>query len=302
MTAPDEPGKDLPRGVIVVANPYSGARENRQHVDELLAALRARDLRPRAIWQLDELHEAAATPGFAEEYRAIIAAGGDGTLNRVINQQTGLPLLMFPLGNENLFAQEFGCPSDPQQAADVVAAGRTRAIDLGRAGSQLFSIVASAGFDGEVAHRLARWRKDSSSLKRVGDLSYAQPILESAYHYRYPMLEIDADGQKVTGALAMIFNLPRYCYRLPLAPAAVGDDGLLDWIVMQRGGPLPLASYAISTLLNRLHERSDVTHGRAKKIRLTGPEPVPLEIDGEAAGFAPIDVEVVPAALRVLVP
>ena len=125
--------------------------------------------------------------------------GGDGTLNRVINQQRDVPLAMLPLGNENLFARQFGFDGNSQHLAASIAAGRTRRIDLGRAGDQFFSIVASAGFDGDVAHRLARWRQRKTHLRRVRSYSYVRPILASACYYHYPMLDVEADGERFTG-------------------------------------------------------------------------------------------------------
>jgi diacylglycerol kinase (ATP) len=100
----------------------------------------------------------------------------------------------------------------------------------------------------------------------------------------------------------MVFNLPRYAFRLPLSPNATGDDGLLDWLVFEKPGKLRLARYALSVWLNRHLNRSDVQFGRARKIELSCGDSVPVEIDGEAAGFAPVTIEVVPAALRVIVP
>ncbi len=290
------------RQVIVVANPYSGRRENRSCVEALAAAISDQGLACRVIWQLPELAEVAADPSAPQQYRAVVAAGGDGTLNHVINLQTGLPVFMFPLGNENLFARQFEGCRDPRRAAEILTTGGTRAIDLGRAGERLFAIVASAGFDGDTAHRLARWRRQANGLRRVRSFSYAAPIVAAAFGYRYPLLDIDADGRRVRGALCMVFNVPRYASNLMLAPDADPSDGLLDWVVFERPGSLPLARYALAVWLRRHRQRADVHHGQARQIRLAAAEPVPLEIDGEAADFAPIEIEVAPRAMRVVVP
>lgn len=292
----------LPPGVVIMANPYSGVRHNRRRVGDLVAALRSEGLEARPLWHPGELAELSADPNFTASYRAVVAAGGDGTLNHVINHETRVPVMMFPLGNENLFARQFGYSSDPAAAATAIAAGRTRTIDLGRAGRQRFSVVATAGFDGDVIHRLAHWRRRATRLKRVRGLTYVRPILASACRYRYPLVELDADGQPFQGALAMIFNLPQYCGNLQLAPAAIGDDGLLDWLLFERPGSFRLAGYALWVLLGRHRDRPDVQHGRARRVRLSCHDPVPLEIDGEAAGFTPAEIQVLPSALRVIVP
>lgn len=302
MNTASNESNDLPRGVIIVANPYSGAKENRARVDALVAALRDERLESRVIWQLGELVDVTADPSSAERYRAVVAAGGDGTLNHVINLQRRLPVFMFPLGNENLFSRQFQICRDPVHAAEVLSKGDTQTIDLGRAGERLFAIVASAGFDGDAAHRLARWRQQAERLRRVRSVSYARPMLMSAWKYPYPLFDVDADGRKVRGALCMVFNLPQYASRLPLAFDADPHDGLLDWVVFEKPGNLPLVGYAFSVWLRRHRERGDVFHGRARRIELRSSEPVPLEIDGDAADFAPITMEVVPDAIRILVP
>lgn len=292
----------LPPGVIIVANPYSGAKENERIVTALEAALRQRKLEPRVIWDLGELAEVGADPSAGEHYRAVVAAGGDGTLNRVINLQSRLPVYPFPLGNENLFSRQFGCCCEPEHAATALAIGQTRAIDLGRARDRLFAIVASAGFDGDAAHRLALWRQHEAGLRRVRSFSYAAPILSSAWRYRYPLLDVDADGRQFRGALCMVFNMPQYANKLPLACDADPHDGLLDWVLFEKPGNLPLMRYALSVWLNRHRRRSDVRYGRARRIMLSAAESVPMEIDGEAADFAPVVVEVVPDAIQVVVP
>ena len=296
------PNGDEPRQVAIVGNPYSGASDNQARIKALANELRSRGFEVRMIWQLDELRQATSEPDFARQFRALVAAGGDGTLNCAINCRIPVPLAMFPLGNENLFARQFRHSSDPGTAAAMIAAGKTQAVDLGRAGDRLFSIVASAGFDGEAAHRLAQWRKTADRLKRVRSLSYLRPIATAAFRYRYPILDIEVDGRRLQGALAMIFNLPQYANDLPLAYDALADDGLLDWVVFARPGSMTLIHYALDVWRGRHRDRPDVYYGRAKRIVLSCREPVPLEIDGEAAGFAPIEIEVVSGAIDVLVP
>ena len=102
--------------------------------------------------------------------------------------------------------------------------------------------------------------------------------------------------------MVMAFNLPRYCSGLKLAPDATGEDGWLHWLVFERPGRWPLAKYVLWALLGRHRKLPDVRWGRARQVRLRSESPVPIEIDGEAAGFTPLDIDVVPAILPILVP
>ena len=298
--SPPPAGSELPAKVIILANPYSGARKNRQHVADLADTLRAQGLQPQPVWQLDELEALSREPGFADDYRCVVAAGGDGTLNRTINYRLSVPLAVLPLGNENLFARQFGFTTDPVLLAGKIARGRTRSIDLGRAGQRLFSVVVSGGFDGDVAHRLADWRQGESHLRRVGSHSYVLPIATSMCRYSFPTIELEADGQRFTGALAMVFNVPRYALGLRLCPDALADDGWLDWVVFTKPGRLRLAVYAAAVVLAQHRRLNDVRYGRARQIWLRSATSVPLEVDGEAAEFTPIEIAVEPLALRIM--
>lgn len=265
------------------------------------------------MWGRDELGEAAKEEGFAQRYRAVVVAGGDGTLHRALNTpgvvESGAAIAHFPLGTENLFAKQFGHTRDVESMARLIAGGRTAALDLCTASYPdgrvtRFSIVASAGFDAEVIHRLEVWRHNAKGgrLRRVWRASYVRPILAAVAGYGYPAVEVEADGKKMRGVLAMVFNLPRYGMGLGICPDARGDDGLLDYAVFERPGAPALVSCAISIKLGRHRERSDVQSGRARNIRIRGElGQLPMEMDGEGARFTPVEIGVEPGRLRVLV-
>lgn len=289
--------------VAIVANPYSGSRRNPALVEDLTAALRRRGLRARPIWSPDELDAIHREPGGWTGCRCLVAAGGDGTVAKAINMRVPLPLAVLPLGNENLFARAFGFTLDAEALAARIATGHTADIDLGwcegqaggpiggstggAIGGQYFSTVASAGFDAEVIHRVDRWRQRRKGLKRVRRVSYLRPILSGVLGYRYPPMELTTDdGQRARGVLALVANLPQYAMDLNPCPAACGTDGLLDWVVFERPGLLRLGLYGLAALRGRHLSRADVHHGRARRIELraASAHPLPMEIDGEAAG------------------
>ena len=289
---------------LIAANPYGGADSRRQRVEALAAALERVGVEAELVWDRDESRSLIEAADCANRFGGIVSAGGDGTLFDVVNLRPTVPVTMFPLGNENLFARAFDLPAAPDQAAAMVAAGKTRRIDLGRVADKRFTLVASAGFDGRVAHRVAEKRMHESGSKRVGRHSYMGPIVSAALGYRFPMMRVSIDGaEPIDAALVMVFNLNRYGLGLPLARDAAPDDGELDWLIFRRPGRFRLMRYAAAVVLNRHRRLRDVRHGRATSIRIEAADaPVPVEIDGEAAGFTPIEVTVEPAALDVIVP
>ena len=296
----------MPPPVLVAANPYSGRGSTAQRVQMLTAALRVRHLEARVVW---DPAERAAALAAAEPGVTVIAVGGDGTVAAVINELApGSTLAVLAAGSENLFARALGFPDDPVALATGVAAGVTRAIDLGRATAtvgghtrtRLFSLMLSAGFDADVVHRLARWRTEGATLKRVGRRSYVQPVARALFAYRHPALTVSVDEGAVEAAWCLVANVPAYALGLRLTAGARPDDGRLDWVVFQRAGVPALARYAWAARRGRLASCAGARTGTAARMRIDSATPVPVQADGDAWGVTPVDVEALPGALRVI--
>jgi len=299
------------REVVILANPYSGSGANRRRVETLSQALAQRGMIARQVWDLDERAALLAEPGVGERYRCIVSAGGDGSMAGVVNdlgqggQTSRAAIAMLPMGNENLFAKEFGYDCSPGDLADAIDRLETRTIDVGDAGGRLFTLMASAGFDSEVVVRVDRWRRETrdKGLKRVNRLSYAPRIAGTLRDYRYPPLTLSANGQRFTGVHVFVFNIGKYGGGLRLGSHADPADGLLDYVIFQKGGLVRLAHYGLSALLGTHLKRSDVFHGKAAEIRIEcADQPdMPLQTDGDPGGVLPVSIRVRPSAMRVLV-
>jgi len=292
--------------IIVAANPYSGASDNRRRVDALARALAELGPTPRVVWDARERAATLADRAAMARCRAVVAAGGDGTVAQVINELApGTPLAVFPAGTGNLFAAAFGFADDPAALVRALAAGRTRALDLGRASapgaSRLFALMLSAGLDAEVVRRLAAWRAAGAGLRRVRRLSYVAPIAASLFTYRHPPVRVVAGEAVASGAYCVVANAPAYALDLPVAPGARADDGALDWLVFERGNLAALAAYAWAVWRRRHLTRRDVRTGRATRLTLDAARPVPVQVDGDPLGTTPVEVEVLPSALTVVV-
>jgi diacylglycerol kinase (ATP) len=102
------------------------------------------------------------------------------------------------------------------------------------------------------------------------------------------------------GAACVVVNTPAYALGFSLAPAARPDDGVLDWVVFERGGRAALAAYAWALWRRRHLARADVRAGRAAELAVEAAAPVPVQLDGDPWGTTPVRVEVVPGALTVI--
>jgi diacylglycerol kinase (ATP) len=290
------PQPPSPKSVAILANPRAGAGRSRRHVETFARRLRAIGLAPLVCWHRKELSDAVAG---RDDLRCVVAAGGDGTLLEVLNRAPGVPVALLPLGTENLVARWCGVACNPQALAEIVATGQLRQIDVARANERTFCLMAGAGFDAAVVHRVHARRRG-----HITRFTYALPIVQLLQDYRYPPIDVEVidTGEKLRGSMVFVFNVPRYGLGLPIAAGALADDGLLDAYVFERPGWWALAGYTLAILRGRHLRRPDVHHRRAKGFRLSSSEPVPLQTDGDPAGWLPATVEVLPRKLTLMVP
>jgi YegS/Rv2252/BmrU family lipid kinase len=238
-----------------------------------------------------------------ERYDVVVAAGGDGTINEVINGlgTSGLPLGVLPLGTVNVFAKELGIPGKLDAAWALIEAGQARTIDLACAEAggppRFFMQLAGVGFDARAV-RAASWELK----KKIGPLSYIWAGLKTLSE-QHSQIEVAINGAApVRGFAVLVGNGRFYGGRFRLFPEARLDDGLLDVCVFENGGLLDLARYG-QGLLRGAHTRlKDVRYFQAKDFVCRAAEPTPFELDGEDAGEAPVRFSVRPQALRVIVP
>lgn len=309
--------------VLIFANPYSGRRDNRVWVERFEQALADRGLSPAVVWEgdgrADVLRDVCG--GDTSGGRAVVAAGGDGSVNDVVNDMEtagclDVPFATLPVGTENLFAKELGFRLENLDAiADAIARGDTRPIDLARIEhggapprpARLFTLMASAGFDAEVVRRLDVWRTAAGDgkLQRVRRLSYLRPVLAAVFGYRYPAIKLTADGQTVTGTQAYAFNLPQYGGELGIGRHACPDDGRLHWLVFQKPGILRLLLYHWRCKLDRQLDCQTIAHGYAQRVTIepapaSNDTPAPAQADGDPAGDARLQLEILPGALKVI--
>jgi len=303
------------RTVVVSMNPNSGSTDRSEVVKSLVRKLEASGLEVCLLTDIDEVKMTVSklTGNNDQSLRAVVAAGGDGTVSLLANclpPQT--PIAIMPMGTENLLAKYLGLTADPDHIAKMIVDGQTVRLDAGRANGQLFLVMASCGFDADVVHRLHSERKG-----HIRHWSYAKPMIDAISEYRYPKLRVrtgEADGdfsslnasKPISAKWVFVFNVPRYAMNLPIVPDADPADGQLDLCTF-RGGNLFRGILYLFAVLVRQHRKWRYSHiERFTKIRIEADEdsggPIPFQLDGDPGGILPLEIEVIPKFLRVLVP
>jgi diacylglycerol kinase (ATP) len=247
----------------------------------------------------------------AENFDLIIAAGGDGTVNEVLNGLGDVPdgfqrarLGVLPLGTVNVFAKELKIPAQIPAAWEMLRRGREVKIDLprveyvasGRPERRYFVQLAGAGLDARAIECVS-WQLK----KKTGPLAYVVAGFQ-ALAERQPKITVRADGESISGELVLLGNGKLYGGRFEIFPAADYANGRLEACVFPRVNFWTLLRCAPGFWLrNRLPENL-IRRLSAEKIELTSESPVAFELDGEWAGHLPATFSIEPKKLRVVIP
>ena len=252
-----------------------------------------------------------ACDAVAEGFDTVVATGGDGTLNEVLNGICDAPggferarLGVLPLGTVNVFAREVGLPTKLDLAWQMIQRGKEICIDLpsvefmanGSQQRRYFAQLAGAGLDAK-AIELVKWQVK----KAIGPLAYVLAGLNAVLG-KPSKIQALSGSTSMTGELVMIGNGRLFGGQFKLFPGANLRDGLLDVCVLPRANLMTLLRCAPRLLLLRSLPASAAKLLPAETLKLTSDPPAPLQIDGELIGHLPATFSVQREVLRVIVP
>ncbi|MCH8064374.1 MAG: diacylglycerol kinase family lipid kinase [Chloroflexi bacterium] len=240
---------------------------------------------------------------------AVVACGGDGTVNEVANGLAGSQTAMAVVrgGTANVWSKEIKLPRKPADAVRLLSTGERRVVDLGRAvygggadgeSERYFLLMAGIGFDASIV------RQASGALKRrLGAAAYLLQGARSVFSHRAVAVELLVDGAPLSASLywLLVGNTRSYAGLVSLTHQAAADDGRLDFCLLEQGG-LPRIAWLLPwVLLRRHHQRAHVRYRPVEslEVRTAG---LPVQVDGEYLTETPIRIEVAPRALQVIVP
>ena len=289
----------------IIVNPIAGSLVNR---DGLLKQLRR--LKPRKL-------RLTQRPGEAETYardaiRAgcdyVIAAGGDGTLNEVINgiatphHVPGVCVGIVPLGTANDFARSIGLPASVEDNIDILRAKQTDPIDLVRVTSdrtRYFVNVSAGGFSGLVDEKLTPEIK--STWGPLAYLRSAAAALPELHAYQTSIVFDDVERLMIELYNVIIANGQFVAGGLPIAREADLRDGLLDVVLVPRRPPAKMVLLAAEMLLGNHLSSNAVIFRRAKKISVRSQPGMWFNVDGELVGNEPVIFQIVPRGLEFVI-
>ena len=267
--------------------------------------------RPNEATEITQRNVLASRP-------VVVSVGGDGTLNEVVNGffRNGAPvptstrLAMVPLGTGGDFRRTLRIPVDPKQAIDVLRSGMVRRLDAGcvtyttgEGGTAVrhFINIADAGLGGEVVNRVG------NGTKRFGSYAYTIGGLRALVGFKNKPMTVDIDGQVHTLPKAqqvVVANCQFFGGGMQMAPSASPTDGVFDVILIKNAGKIEtmrgMNDIRDGRHLDKNNPKMELMYG--KRVSVSSPAKVRIDIDGEAAGFLPALFEIQPGAIEFITP
>jgi diacylglycerol kinase (ATP) len=293
------------RRLLVIHNPVAGGRRARR--------LRAVVERLETQHRVQVLVRSTSGRGDAEAFArdvvpgtidAVVAAGGDGTINEVINGLAthaaagrAVPLGIVPMGTANVLAGELGLPTDPDGVARVLAGERTALIHPAVANGRVFSMMAGVGLDARVVECV-----DTRLKRRIGKGAYVVETLKQLATRPDVRYRVSLDGgpaQEVTAVIAAKGHF--YGGRFVCAPDARLIEPELQVCLFPRGGRWNALRYVWGVTAGRLRHFPDYRVIPAQRLRIEGPVGDAVQGDGDVAARLPVDIALAGWVLPVLV-
>ncbi|MGE5628688.1 MAG: YegS/Rv2252/BmrU family lipid kinase [Solirubrobacterales bacterium] len=234
-------------------------------------------------------------------YKYILVAGGDGTVDTVVNKMKemniDLPIAILPVGTANDFAKFIGMPEDVEHACEQILKSEITNLDVGRMNDKYFVNVASTGLFTDVSQKT-----DINLKNTIGKLAYYVKGLEQIPNFRKLKIKVTSENAVYNGDmyLMLIFN-GQTAGSLKFAYKAEMDDGLLDVIIIKAVMFVDIIALLLNMIKGEhLENENSIVYFKASKIDIECDEDIVTDIDGEKGPDFPLHIECMKHSLKVL--
>jgi diacylglycerol kinase (ATP) len=300
---------------LLIHNPNAGSGGNarRTKVDEARRILESRGIRAdlqetTAPGEAIEIAKRATTDG----RQLVIACGGDGTVNEVVNGLAGpqnghrVPLALLPAGTANVLAKELELSWDIPKAAEQLASGEVREIALGLATpleqpekARYFLSVAGAGPDGRITYAV-----DLELKARFGILAYWWQGAREVFNYKFRHFRVTSEGQSREVSLVIVGRTKHYGGPFKITTEADLFEDQFEFLGLTTQSGLKYLSYLPTLWMGDLRKEEGVYFWKSNRLvcESIDDNPIYAQVDGEPLARLPVEFRIVPRALRLLVP
>lgn len=287
--------------LLLIANPVAGKGRCERLIDQFVREMKLRGYQLETFVTRSAGEANRRARDIDPDIGTLVVAGGDGTLNEVVNglsNPSRVPIGLLPLGTANILAHELAVPKKPVAVAQAIEEGRVRWLDMGLANDHRFLMVVSAGIDAMVTAEVRRTRG-----KKLGYWGYVMPVFKALARYRVPKLSVEVDEQKaVRGGFTLVSNTKNYGGIFTFADRARCDSGYLDVCVFPKGTFFALLRYYFAALRGRVSRETDVNYLTGKRVRIESHQPVAVQVDGDPSGTTPVLIDIIPSSVPLIAP
>lgn len=273
----------------IIYNPTAGRESFKKNLPMVLEQLEIAGYETSAHATVGEFDaKKAAQSAVQRAFDLIVAVGGDGTINEVINgiagQEYRPKLGIIPAGTTNDFAKALNIPRDTKKAIDIITSSYSKRLDIGKVNDQHFMNIAGGGELTEISYEVP------SKLKTmIGQLAYYMKGLEMLPFIKPTKTRIEYDGTVIDEEimLFLVANTNSVGGFEKLAPDAKFDDGYFDLIILRKTNLAEFIRIASLALRGAHLDDKNIIHAQAKHIKVTPEDNMQLNIDGEFGGMLP---------------
>ena len=289
--------------IVLIFNPVAKNASGRK-IAKASHFLRSRGYKAEILFTEQKGHaESLAREAVKESPSLIIAAGGDGTFNEIVNGIAGseIPMAILPLGTTNVLAKELGLPETVDGAMEVAVRGTPKTVSIGKISitchstlvTRYFLLMAGIGFDGEAVFRI------NETLKKIsGKGAYIFSGFKTLSVFNPDKLILDMDGKTYTGYSVIISKVAKYGGNFKITPDARLTDPFFYVCLFKGKGRLDILRYVTGVVAGKHLGFRDVEYVRAKNINVEGD--AHIQIDGDYFGRSPARIELVPDTVRLV--
>ncbi|MGI6722375.1 MAG: YegS/Rv2252/BmrU family lipid kinase [Anaerovoracaceae bacterium] len=295
---------DKRKKVLLFYNPYSGNGMFKNSLDMIIHKFQEQKLLVVPVRsEKGPIIEEALDAIDEDDYREIIVAGGDGTLNMCVNamlkRDIHLPIGLFPVGTANDFAYYFDLPQEVEEMADVAIGDHISTADVGRCNDRYFINVAAMGSLVDVSQKTDPNLKNtlgifSYYLKALGELSSMKPL--------HVKLITDDHVYKETMYFMVVMNGKSAGGFKKISPQSDINDGLLDVILFRKMPFMEFGPLLFSVLQGNHPKNKHVLVFNTDHLRIESDEEISTDVDGEKGEKLPLEFKVLPKRLQIFTP
>lgn len=288
--------------VKFIYNPFSGEAVVTKNLDTIIGKYQAKGytIVPFRISTEQNLEDAFLD--IDSSYHHILGAGGDGTINQIINimkkKNLDIPLAILPVGTANDFAKYIGMPADIGSACDKILAGKIQEIDLGKANDKYFINVFSFGLFTDVSHKTPTHLKNT-----IGKLAYYLNGIKELPSFKKLDIKVTSDEFFYEGNALIFFTFNgRTAGNINISYKSEINDGLLDVIIVKGENIRSTLSSLLAFLkLEHLEKPKDIIHFTTSDFTVEySDSSLESDIDGEVGPTSPIHISCIENGLKMI--